>query len=45
MLVDEKSGTSLWKEAEAKEIEALMNYIVFKDLGRNGTPPPRYNRI
>jgi Reverse transcriptase (RNA-dependent DNA polymerase) len=44
-MLDEQSGNKLWQEAEAKEIKALMDYKVFKDLGKNGIPPPDYKKI
>jgi hypothetical protein len=36
-MLDEQSGSILWQEAEEKEIKALMDYKVFKDLGKGGT--------
>jgi hypothetical protein len=39
-MLDNKAGNHLWKEVEAMEIKALMDYNVSKDLGKGGIPPP-----
>jgi Reverse transcriptase (RNA-dependent DNA polymerase) len=45
MMIDAKSGNTLWQDAEAKEIQALMDYKVFNDLGKDGKPPTNYKKI
>jgi hypothetical protein len=45
MMIASQSGNKLWQEAEAKEIKALMDYKVFKDLGKGGIPPPEFKKI
>jgi hypothetical protein len=44
MLLDNKAGNTLWKEVESNEIKELMDYKVFKDLGKGGIPPSGYKK-
>jgi Reverse transcriptase (RNA-dependent DNA polymerase) len=45
MMLDKKERNNLWQEAESKEIQALMQYNVFKDLGKGRIPPTNYKKI
>jgi hypothetical protein len=45
VLLDKLAGNELWKESEESEINALEECKVFKDLGKDGIPPPGYKKI
>ena len=43
--LDEKSGTTFWQDAINKELQQLMDYKTFRDMGRGSRPPEGYKNI
>lgn len=44
-MLDAKNGNTKWQDAEAEELKQLYGYETFKDLGKDGKPPPGYQKI
>ena len=44
-MLDEKNGNTKWQDAETEELKQLYGYETFNDLGKDGKPPPGYQKI
>ena len=45
MLLDKKNLNSKWADAEEKERACFREYLVFKDIGKNGRPQAGYKLL
>ena len=43
--IDKRNGNTLWQDATKLELDSMAAYDVFKDLGHNAAPPPKYKKI
>ena len=43
--LDKENGNTYWADASKKEIEQLMEYKSYKDIGRNKNAPPEHQMI
>ena len=43
--IDEKHGNTKWIDTKKLEIKQLMDYELFKDLGKNAPVPEGYTKI
>ena len=43
--IDKWNGNTLWQDATKLELDSMAAYDVFKDLGHNAAPPPKYKKI
>ena len=44
-MIDERNGNTKWQDAEKLELCQLNEYHTFKNLGKQGRPPPGYTKI
>jgi Reverse transcriptase (RNA-dependent DNA polymerase) len=45
VMLDKENNNTAWQEASDLEIKLLMDYNVFKDLGKGNMPPEEYVKI
>ena len=45
MFIDEKAGNDKWAESEKTEVDQLMDYESFKDLGLGAPTPDGFTKI
>ena len=43
--LDEENGNTYWRDAIKLEIDSLLEYNTFRDLGKHGTVPRDYTQI
>ena len=43
--IDKQNRNTLWQDATRLELGSMAAYDVFKDLGLNAAPPPKYKKI
>ena len=45
VILDEKNNNTLWKESEEREMEQILHYKTFRDLGKGAQAPDGYKKI